>query len=342
MTAKMVLTLVFETILAFELVKAVRLGPEGSRIVTILSSKSRVYDFDNNFHSHAEKYELHGRTETSQSDSFVRFAKVNSKQIPSSYQEAKNFRSTQYLGKIKVGESQEFQVIFDTGSSIVVLNSVGCKDQLCVTKNKYDGHLSKTYRSYNRPLTLAMGNGIIKGKLSFDDLALAGLTFKQQDFIELQEPSKSLLYNTYFDGIVGLGLPGLAPKGTSSFTAKLKDKLMLPKAVFNFYFDRIQNYSQSLLSFGDPNLKFVKDRKLDYFPVLSKKYWAIRLTAVLIDDTDLGYCLRGCLAILDTGSSLIGAPPSAAYDIIGRTRRNCQKKLAFIPIAIILMVNCPD
>lgn len=243
--------------------------------------------------------------------------KMKYNRVTTGYQEARNFRGTQFLGNVKMGSNQNFQVVFDTGSSVVMMNSVECKDHSCVTKSRYNGNLSESYKPQKKTLSVSLGSGLVIGKLSQEKFSLAGLVLKDQDFIEIQHPSKTFFHNTYFDGIIGLGLPELAPKGTTSFLSNLKSGGQLSKVVFNLYYDRAQNLSRSHLSFGDPELNFLQNASLNYFPVVSKKYWAIRLTSILVGGQEQGYCLMGCKAIIDSGSSLISAPSSSAYDLIG-------------------------
>lgn len=254
---------------------------------------------------------------TSQGQAAAR-SKRNFNRVSSGYQEARNFRGTEYLGRISVGGGQSFQVIFDTGSSVIMLNSILCKDHACITKNRYNGAISKTYMPQNKSISIALGCGQVSGVVTRDHFSMADFIVENQDFIEIKNPSKTFFHNTYFDGVIGLGLPGLAPAGTKSFLSNLKDQKRLPITTFNLFFDRVQNLTKSHLSFGEPELKFLENGALNYFPVISDKYWAIRLSSVLIDGKEQGYCLMGCTAILDSGSSLVSAPSAAAYDLIGR------------------------
>jgi hypothetical protein len=228
----------------------------------------------------------------------------------------RTYRNAQYLGRVEVG-GQHFQVLFDTGSALVLLNSDLCKAHACVTKNKYSGRLSPAHRDWQRSVSALFGNGLVKGRVASDTFSLAGLTLADQAFVQLEAPADTFLANAYFDGVVGLGLPGLAPPGVPAFMDTVQRRRLLPSTTFNFYFDRIHNLSRSYLSFGEPDLRFVGGA-LSYFPVVSDKYWAVRLARVLVGGKETALCSAGCTAILDTGSSLVSAPAAAAYQLLGR------------------------
>lgn len=228
----------------------------------------------------------------------------------------RNFRDTQYLGKIEMG-GQTFQVLFDTGSALLLLNSEHCKASPCVTKAKYTRALSKTHRDWKREISVLFGNGLISGKVASDSLSLAGLILPDQAFLQLEHPGDNFFTDAHFDGVVGLGLPGLAPSGLPPLSASLITRRDLNATVFNFYFDRIHNLSKSYISFGLPDLRFVSGQ-LSYIPVIGNTYWKISLTKILIGGRDTGLCVGNCSAILDTGSSLISAPAESAYHLQGR------------------------
>ena len=161
------------------------------------------------------------------------------------------YRNTQYLGTIFIGcKHQKFLVIFDTGSSQIFINSKKCEDTMCVVHNRYDSEDSPNYKDKKQNMAIAYGSGILEGKMSEDTFYLDNIRIANQSFTEIIRPYDGFFNDAYFDGIVGLGLPGLAQKGSTPIMDNVIDQKLLNSNVFSFYFDRTQNYTRSYISFG--------------------------------------------------------------------------------------------
>lgn len=253
---------------------------------------------------------------------WISFAETSSKQGQDGLPDLKQFRGTQYLGEITVG-GQDFKVIFDTGSSHLFLNSDKCKHHFCLTRNRYSSSKSPTYSSLGRDIRIAYGQGILEGTLGTDSVEIGGVTVNNQVIAEIVKPSKNFFSGAYFDGIVGLGLPGLSQDGTLPLYDNLLQQFNTQQKSFNFFFDRIGNLSKSMFSLGDPMPSFYSG-KLRYYPVISDKYWEIRLNKIYLGDTELDFCAHGCTAVLDTGSSLISGPATQVYKLLSKPRCDHQ------------------
>lgn len=265
----------------------------------------------NNDKIHANSEEL-----SSQPSSFTNLASSSHHRNSENGLDPRNYRDTQYLGKIDMG-GQSFQVLFDTGSALLLLNSEHCKAPACVTKAKYSGGLSKSHRDWKRDIAVLFGNGLVRGKVASDAFSMAGLTLPDQAFLQMENPGENFLSDAHFDGVVGLAFPGLAPSGLPPLAATLLTRRDLNATTFNFYFDRIHNLSKSYISFGPPDFRFLAS-PLAYIPVQGNTYWKLGLSRVLIGGKDSGLCEGNCTAILDTGSALISAPAESAYRLQGR------------------------
>lgn len=61
----------------------------------------------------------------------------------------KTFHGSQYYGKLGIGTPpQEFNVIFDTGSSNFWVPSMDCLSPGCQEHERYDVKMSSTYKQY--------------------------------------------------------------------------------------------------------------------------------------------------------------------------------------------------
>ena len=141
---------------------------------------------------------------------------------------------------------------------------------------------------------------------------------KNQVFAEIVHPSKSFFTHAYFDGIIGMALPALARPETVPFFDNLMIQAGLKHNTFSFYFDRTHNYSKSFMLIGEPDTRFAAGGKIDYHPVVSNKYWEVRLDKILVNGKETSLCVHGCTAIMDTGSSIISGPSASIYDLLSR------------------------
>ena len=98
-----------------------------------------------------------------------------------------NYKNTEYTGKIKVGDQrQELDVIFDTGSANVWLNSVLCDAPGCLNHKQYDSSLSKSFYSLGSDLEVQFGTGKLQGLVNGDNISIGDIMIKDQQFAEIQ------------------------------------------------------------------------------------------------------------------------------------------------------------
>jgi cathepsin D len=218
---------------------------------------------------------------------------------------------------VQVGNTQVFKFIFDTGSSQIFLNSDKCKHRECITHLRYESKRSKYYRDHRQPITIAYGNGIIEGVISSDDFFIENLEIHDQTFTEIVKPSKGFFTNSYFDGVIGLGLSKLAIKGTITVLDNIIEQKLLKSNMVSFYFDRTSGEGKSFMGFGKLDSLFYEG-PIDFHPIVSEKYWQLKLDKILLGNTEISSCKGGCKAVMDTGSSLISGPSDEVYKLISK------------------------
>jgi hypothetical protein len=95
-----------------------------------------------------------------------------------------------YFGEISLGTPpQKFKILFDTGSSNLWVPSVMCKDRACLSHERFNSSLSKSYEEDGAPFTIQYGTGSMQGMLSKDVLRIGTYEIKDQVFAEsIREP----------------------------------------------------------------------------------------------------------------------------------------------------------
>ncbi|KAF9434235.1 Vacuolar protease A [Entomortierella beljakovae] len=109
-----------------------------------------------------------------------------------------------YTGTIQLGTPpQSFQVIFDTGSEMIVITSDQCQGATCGTMDHYKCETcTKTPYTYN----ITYGDGTWgAGPIVADTVSIGGLTIKDQQILDVTMSALDLsAYGPHVSGLVGL------------------------------------------------------------------------------------------------------------------------------------------
>lgn len=218
-----------------------------------------------------------------------------------------NLDDMAYMGPIQIGTPpQNFNVIYDTGSSDLWIPSANCTDEACSGKNVYNRTLSSTYKFVNRTFAIEYGSGAVNGVVSQDSVTMGGRTAVNQTFGEMLASPGEVFAGTDFDGICGMGWPILADIGTPTYNTLIAQNRTGPVFAFALYPQTSAKKSQ--LHLDGYNSTFYTGA-ISWVPLVRKSYWTVPLQTVSIGYRTIGYDTR---AILDTGTSLILASRYAA------------------------------
>ncbi|XP_051225289.1 aspartic proteinase oryzasin-1 [Lolium perenne] len=229
----------------------------------------------------------------------------------------KNYLNAQYYGEVGIGTpSQNFTVIFDTGSSNLWVPSSKCYFSIaCYLHKSYRARRSSTYKKKGKWVSIHYGTGAIVGYISQDSVQVGGVVVKNQDFIEAAlEPSISFMLGK-FDGILGLGFKEISAGGAEPVWYNMVSQGLVGSPVFSFWFNRHAGEGKGgEIVFGgvDPNHH---KGSHTYVPVTKKGYWQFDMGDVLIGRNSTGLCKSGCAAIVDSGTSLLTGPTAIITEI---------------------------
>ncbi|KAM4711942.1 nothepsin [Anableps anableps] len=237
-----------------------------------------------------------------------------------------NFMDAQYFGEISLGSPpQNFSVIFDTGSADLWVPSSYCVSQACALHRRFKAFESKSFHHDGRIFGIHYGSGHLLGVMGRDTVKIGELTTLNQEFGEsVYEPGATFV-TAKFDGVLGLAYQSLAEiLGNPVFDNMLAQKIV-DQPVFSFYLSRRTRTSTpegELLLGGIDEALYTGP--INWLPVASKGYWQIKMESVAVQGVSF-FCPRGCQAIIDTGTSLIGGPTNeilSLQQLIGATPTN--------------------
>eukprot|EP00742_Colponemidia_sp_Colp-10_P006899 GILJ01007398.1.p1 GENE.GILJ01007398.1~~GILJ01007398.1.p1 ORF type:complete len:414 (+),score=40.01 GILJ01007398.1:33-1274(+) len=231
-------------------------------------------------------------------------SRVSYKFQDASEQDITNLSNTQYYTEIGVGTPpQFFSVIVDTGSGMLWVPSKQCGDTC--RRAGFDEVQSSSFSSDHMSVEKYYGHGSIEGYRCVDDLVFGNtsLRVKQQGFTQVTRMDIPELQS---DGLLGLSFPE-GNDWSPGFIVSLVEQNLLPQPVFSIFLtDQGQAGSQLIL--GGIDMRFATE-PLSWAPVIkSRSFWEVQIDKLLVGGMETSY-VTGKTAIIDTGTSLVLAPP---------------------------------
>jgi len=247
---------------------------------------------------------------------------------------------TAYYGDIFVGlpTAQKFTVVFDTGSGHFFVPSSKCESEPCAVHKPYKRNVSASAVDVDHDgaevpadteerdqVAIAYGTGEIVGEFARETVclgdhtgedsatALRGLDCTRLRVIFATELTTEPFHAFEFDGVLGLGLQSLALDPEFSFFGQMERLNALMAPLFGVFVSQSDEVA-SEISFGGPDAQR-HSGDLQWAPVFKPDlgYWQMILRNVTVGGEPLDLCQDGdCVAIADTGTSLVGVPKQSA------------------------------
>lgn len=242
-----------------------------------------------------------------------------------------NYMDAQYYGAITIGTPpQEFQVIFDTGSSNLWVPSKKCgwTNIACYLHNKYDSTKSSTYVKDGRDFKIEYGSGSMKGFVSKDTVCVADLCVKGQEFAEAVDEPGMTFAMAKFDGILGMAFPAISVDKLEPVFNQMLDQNLVDQPVFSFWVNRDasdENGGELTLGGLDPDHY---SGSIYYSQVTREAYWQFTMDGIKGAKGNSLIGKNKAQAIADTGTSMIVGPTNNVTIIqnyIGATPSNQAK-----------------
>ncbi|KAL7785708.1 aspartic peptidase domain-containing protein [Trichoderma afarasin] len=229
----------------------------------------------------------------------------------------------QWYGELNVGTPpQTLTVVFDTGSSDVVIPSTQCDANPGCTglQHRFDPEKSETFTSLNGSFRIsystgtgvsASGNVEIEGVISRDVISVAGLQLQDFQFGLITNQSAALGVDP-FDGIVGMGFSSGLTTGPHTFIGGVNGSGQIPEAVYGLYLTP-QSVGHAEISLGGvDSSKLVSE--INYIPVFpATGQFNGTFEKVYVDNTITN--VSSNYAIYDSGTANIVAPKNDAEEI---------------------------
>ncbi|KAH9068136.1 acid protease [Lactarius deliciosus] len=223
-----------------------------------------------------------------------------------------------YLATVQMGTPpRDFQILMDSGSADLWVGAEGCKSAKATGcgDHKFLGPQSSTsFVDSQNPFQVTYGKGAVAGNIIKDNIAIAGLQLTAHTFgVALQETNDFTA--SKFDGLMGLAKSTLSEQKTLTPVEALAKAGSIKDAIVSYKISRLADQkNDGEITFGGlDSSKFDQTTLVTLPNVNTQGFWEATMDAVTVDGKDLG--LTGRTAVLDTGTTLIIAPPADAEAI---------------------------
>ncbi|KAJ2358954.1 aspartic proteinase precursor [Coemansia erecta] len=217
-----------------------------------------------------------------------------------------------YYGNIQLGTPpQHFRVVFDTGSSDIWIPSAECDSAACRTHPRFSHANSSTYATSHVPFSLNYGSGGLIGQVGADTMQIGGVSVPDVH-VGLATHMSRFFRTAQFDGVFGLGFPGLTRIQSQPPLYAMVQSGLLEKPIFSFW---VREGHGGQHAGGEVVLGGVNPRRFEgtarTLPIVRKMYWEVELNGLLINEYPVP-SISSQTAIIDTGTSLIVLPATDA------------------------------
>lgn len=160
------------------------------------------------------------------------------------------------------------------------------------------------------------GSGSISGTLSFDDVSIGGLVAQNQGFLEVLKTKGIAFIFAKMDGIVGMAFPSISVGHVPTYWDNVVEQGKVDQNMFSFYLTKNAGEDGSAMILGGSDKKYYEG-EMHYTPLLNTTYWLIKFDDAKINGRSFNPCpAGGCMAAVDTGTSLIAGPAEVVGPLI--------------------------
>jgi len=224
-----------------------------------------------------------------------------------------------YLATVQMGTPpQDYLLLMDSGSADLWVGSEDCVSEEgggCGNHTFLGSQSSSTFEVSNpqAEFQVTYGTGNVQGVKISDDLVVAGLKLPNHQFGVATEESDDFSGDTTpFDGLMGLAQSTLSEQQVPTPIESLASAGLVSDAIVSFKIPRLSDQkNDGEITFGGLDATKFKANTLVSIPLASTTgFWEGAVDDFSVDGKSLG--LAGRTAILDTGTTLIVAPPADA------------------------------
>ena len=254
-----------------------------------------------------------------------------------------NHNNLQYFGNVSIGSpGQNFQVIYDTGSSMLWVPGAACSTckNTALIDSKFDGNSSATWNpsASDSAMKIGYGTGAVDVKMGEDNVAICGSDgncAKSFHPVGVAVHQTARPFNTLpFHGIMGLSPGGLL----SDFLHSLTPGSVMargpndhpptsPPSLLGIYLSNDSAIPGSVAFGGVEQHHIDLQRPLHWFPTDGNS-WTVKMSDIAVNGERLHVCPEsGCPALVDSGSSLLTGPSDVMKTVlpkIGKVAHSCS------------------
>lgn len=223
-----------------------------------------------------------------------------------------DFMGVQFYGPIALGTpAQEFQVVYDTGSSNLWVPANNCSLS-CFLKPRFQPTQSSTFVPNGESYSIMYGSGPCSGVMESDVATVQGMVVKNQPFAMVTNASGlgMAFAAAQWDGIAGLAWPSIAVNGATPVFTNMIAQYPNMQQVFAFYLPNDDTKSGELTFGSYDTTKFTGE--LVTVPLTHEFYWMTQLDGFALGNkvftTNAG-------AVIDSGTSTLTGPSSVVAQI---------------------------
>ncbi|KAI1797305.1 acid protease [Ganoderma leucocontextum] len=222
-----------------------------------------------------------------------------------------------YIATIQMGTpARDFNILMDSGSADLWVGAENCQSESggdCGNHNFLGTQSSSSFKDLGTQFQVTYGTGNVQGDIIQDDISVAGLALPAHTFGVATAESVDFSDDSVpFDGLMGLAQSTLSEQGVPTPVEALSTAGLIGDAITSFKISRLaDDKNDGEITFGGlDDTKFDSQTLVTFDNVATNGFWEGAMDAVTVDGQDTG--LSGRSAILDTGTTLIVAPPADA------------------------------